>query len=249
MILIDRHGSVAVVALDQSVTNPLTQDLLDKLSDSLDDLREDESVRAVVLTSSSEKFFSIGFNIPQLIDLPRSTFETFYRTFNRLCLDLYAFPKPTVAALKGHAIAGGCILALCCDYRCIAEGRKLMGVNEIKLGVPVPYPADCILRQLVGDRTARDMMESGEFFATDELLRFGVVDRSVPADRVLSESVEQADALGAMPTAAFAVIKRNRVERVEATIRAHLEEKEQLFMDCWYSDEARALLREAVKKF
>lgn len=77
-------------------------------------------------------------------------------------LALYTLPKPVVAAITGHAIAGGCILALCCDYRFISEGRKLMGLNEVKLGVPVPYLADRVLHALVGTRYAREIIESGE---------------------------------------------------------------------------------------
>jgi enoyl-CoA hydratase/carnithine racemase len=74
-----------------------------------------------------------------------------------MCLEMLTISKPLVAGIAGHAIAGGCILSLCCDYRFISEGRKLIGLNEIKLGVPVPYVADCILRKLIGHRLARDV--------------------------------------------------------------------------------------------
>jgi enoyl-CoA hydratase/carnithine racemase len=166
-----------------------------------------------------------------------------------LCLELFTFPKATIAAIIGHAVAGGCILALCCDYRYIAEGHKLMGVNEIKLGVPVPFPGDCMLRQIIADRHAREVMESGDFYPPEELSRIGLVDEVVPLEEVLSRSVKKASALGSFPSGAFAGIKANRVESVAARIRSNLSEKESNFIDLWYSQEARARLQAALEKF
>jgi enoyl-CoA hydratase/carnithine racemase len=173
----------------------------------------------------------------------------FYQTFNRTCMDLYTFPKPTVAAITGHAIAGGCILALCCDYRFIAQGRKLMGLNEIKLGVPVPYPADCILRHLIGVRNARDVLDSGEFYQPEQLHSIGLVDQILQPERVLSASIEMARTLGGLPQTAFAMIKRNRVETVEAQVFARLAEKEQFFIERWYASDTRERLRDASERF
>ena len=166
-----------------------------------------------------------------------------------MCLSLYTLPKPTVAAITGHAVAGGCILALCCDYRFIAEGKRLMGLNEIKLGVPVPYLADCVLQSIVGTRNARDMMDTGDFYAPADLARLGLVDEVLPAGDVMPKAIEKAQRLGAWPSPAFALIKRNRVEQIEQRVLARREEKERLFVDGWYSDEARRRLKEATEKF
>ncbi len=249
MIGVEYRDRVAIVRLDRPVTNGLNRQLVGELAEALEGVKRDGDVHGLVLASSNDKFFSIGFDIPQLFDLTREDFRSFYQAFNRMCLDLYTLPKPTVAAITGHAIAGGCILALCCDYRFIAQGRKLMGLNEIKLGVPVPYVADCVLRHLVGVRNGRDMMDSGEFYGPDELSRMGVVDQAWPLEQVLPQAVEKAGLLGALPQRAFAMIKRNRVEAVEARILARLEERERFFVDRWYADEARGRLREAMEKF
>jgi enoyl-CoA hydratase/carnithine racemase len=244
----DLHG-VAVLKLNHGVANALNPQLVEELAATLRSVRDDRDIRALVLASANERFFSIGLDIPELFELSVEEFGVFYRRFNRVCLELYTLPKPTVAAITGHAIAGGCILALCCDYRFIAEGRKLMGLNEIKLGVPIPYPGDCILQQSVGIRHAREMTSAGEFYQPEELLRMGVVDQVLPLEQVLPKSIEKAALLGAYPPAAFAMIKRNHVEPVEARILASLEEQDKLFIECWYSAEARERLREAIKKF
>ncbi len=249
MLSVDCQDTVVVVRLSRGVTNALNLELVSELDALLERIEHDASASALVLGSGSEKFFSIGFDIPHLFELPSQDFQTFYAAFNRVCHRLYMLRKPTVAAITGHAVAGGCILALCCDYRFIADGKKLMGLNEIKLGVPVPYLADCVLRELVGTRYARDMMDTGEFYTPADSLRMGLVDQVLPAGDVMARAVDQARLLGAWPREAFALIKQNRVEQVGQRVLARREEKERLFLDCWYSEEARRRLREAIAKF
>jgi len=245
----ERHGEVAVLKLDRGVTNPLNLTLVQELSQVVLEARNDPDVRGLVLASSSSRFFSIGFDLPELLRLGRTDFAVFYRTFNRLCVDLYSMPKPTIAAIGGHAVAGGCILVLCCDYRFIAEGHKLMGVNEVKLGVPVPYPGDCILRHLVNAKSSREILLKGDFYEPNDSLEIGMVDRILPVDEVMSASIESARRLSALPAGPFQATKRNRVEPVLAEIEARLAEKEELFMRLWFSGEAQQLLKDASKKF
>lgn len=243
------RASVALVQLNRDVTNPIDLQLIQQLTETLRGKKDDSKVRSVVLCSSNNKFFSIGFNIPRLFELTPKEFQEFYQAFNHTCIELYTFPKPTVAAVTGHAIAGGCLLALCCDYRIIARGRKLMGLNEAKLGVPVPYPGDRILRDLVGARYAREISEFGEFYRPEDSVRMGMVDRVVPVADVIPKSIEKAKTIGELPHRAFQIIKSNRVEPVETQIQKHLKEKEQLFVDCWFSDETRQKLKDAMETF
>jgi len=249
MIRIEYHNKVAIVKLDRDVTNALNLEFVNELAKTIQKVKHDSNIHSLVLSSSNEKFFSIGFDIPQLFGFSKDDFMVFYKAFNRLCMNLYTLPKLTIAAITGHAVAGGCILALCCDYRFIAEGRKKMGLNEIKLGVPIPYPADCVLRQIVGFRNAREIVDTGEFYLPDKLLQMGMVDKILPLDQLLVKSIEKAELLVALSQDAFAMIKRNRVEMVEAQVLAKLKEKEQLFLECWYSTETRKRLKEAIAKF
>ncbi len=248
-VRLEQQDGVAIMKLDRSVTNALDLEFVRCLSETLERVKNDADTRSLVLTSANDKFFSIGLDIPGLYELGQDEFMTFYRAFNRFCIELFVFPKPTVAAITGHAIAGGCILALCCDYRYISEGHKLMGLNEIKLGVPLPYPADRILHALVDSRAAREILDSGEFYEPDSAWRVGLVDRVVPLEEVLPSSMRKAGELGTLPPEAFATIKRNRVEIIEAQILERLEEKEEVFLRLWYSEEARGKLREAIEKF
>jgi enoyl-CoA hydratase/carnithine racemase len=249
LVLLETQGKVGIVKLNHGLTNAINIDLVNQLSDILQRVKVDRQIRGLVLTSSNEKFFSNGFNIPELIELSSDDLRYFYSTFNQMCVDLYTFPRPTIAAVTGHAIAGGCILALCCDYRFIAQGRKLMGLNEIKLGLPVPYVADCILRNLAGWRNAREIMDSGDFYLPEVSSQLGLVDQVLPLEGVISEAMELVDNIGSFPEDAFMAIKRNRVEDIQGQILEKLEEKEKIFIQCWFSAEGQRLLKEAVSKF
>jgi enoyl-CoA hydratase/carnithine racemase len=249
LVLFEMQGHVGIVRLNHGSTNAINLALVNQLSDILQNVKDDPQIHSLVLTCSNDKFFSIGFNIPELIELTQEDLRIFYNAFNQACLDLYTLPKSTVAAITGHAIAGGCILALCCDYRFIAQGRKLMGLNEIKLGVPVPYVADCILRDLVGFRYAREIMDSGDFYLPEVSSQMGLVDQVLPLEGVITEAVEKVETIGSYSQSAFANIKRNRVEEIEKQILAKLDEKEQTFLQCWFSDVGQNLIREAVSKF
>jgi enoyl-CoA hydratase/carnithine racemase len=248
-VLFEIRNTVGFVKLNHGSTNAINLDLVGHLTELLGEVRADQQLRGLVLTSSNDKFFSIGFNIPELIELPPDDLKNFYSSFNRLCIDLFTLPKPTIAAITGHAIAGGCILTLCCDYRFIAQGRKLMGLNEIKLGLPVPYVADCILRNLVGIRDAREIMEAGDFYLPEVSSQMGLVDQVLPLEGVITEAGEQVETIGSYPEDAFTAIKRNRVEIIEKQILDRLEEKERIFIQCWYSEVGQKLLRDAISKF
>lgn len=249
LVQIKVDSDVAIVRLCLGTTNALSPDLIARLADVIQRIRVDSTVRGLVLTSHNDKFFSIGFDLPHLIGVSRADFASFYRAFNLMCLSLYTLPKPTAAAISGHATAGGCIVTLCCDYRLVAEGRKLIGLNEIKLGVPVPYAADCILRGTVGPRIARHVVESGEFYTPDAALKLGLVDDVVPMQDLIRKATERIQALAAVPNDAFGEIKRSRTEVVEREIRSRLDETDGAFVECWYSQAARERLTEAMARF
>jgi enoyl-CoA hydratase/carnithine racemase len=248
-ITIARKDRAAIISLNRNITNALNLELIRELSAILHTIKQDADIYGIVLTSTNDKFFSIGFDIPGLYGLPPDEFRVFYQAFNRFCIELFSFPKPAVAAIPGHAVAGGCILTLCCDYRYIAEGNKKMGLNEIKLGVPIPYPADCILRDLVGFRMYREVVDSGDFFLPESLVSMGLVDRMISFDRLHAQAVEKIMMLGSYAPQAFAMIKQNRVEPVISNIRSSLRQKEEYFLTCWYSESTRRQLQLAMEKF
>ena len=251
MALINRtsHNGVTCLSLANGVTNPISPPLVTELNELLDEAENDSKCRGVLLTSQSDKFFSIGLDIPSLFPLGKKECMNFYRSFNRACLRLFCLSKPTLCAIKGHATAGGCILAIMCDYRYMAEGRNFIGLNEIQLSVSVPYLADVVLRLLCGDRVATEMMYSGNFFDPAKAHEAGLADSVVPNAELISSSLKKLEVVGAFHAAAFNVIKSNRVRSVVESYDKLRHQDEEQFMALWFDEITRKGLAEAMNKF
>ena len=249
MILIDTKGTTAILKLDRGIKNPIDLELLSEIGKALKEFREDPEIHGLVLGSTSERFFSIGFDIPHLFDLSREEFGQFYRIFTELCLDLYSFPKPTAAAVQGHATAGGFILTLACDYRILAEGHNLMGLNEAKLGVPVPHFSELVLGRIAGKANASIIIDEGEFFLPQDVMAMGIAESVLLADEVVPAAITAVSGVDADIMGTFSSIKNARIKKIKKAVRQAMDEKTEAFLDRWYAPEVRENLKEAMKKY
>ncbi len=243
---IEAFDSVALLRMQNGVINAIGPDLLADLSRCIHEIRK--HFGGVVL-AGGEKFFSIGLDLPQLVTFNREQMGDFWEAFNQVVLQLYTLPQPTACALCGHATAGGAILALTGDFRYAARGRTLFGFNEVHIGVPVPYLADLILRQIVGDRIATRMLYFGEFMEAEAAQQAGIMDEVEERSAVESCAVERIQQLAAMPQPAFGMIKQNRIEAVHSAFLNNYEAKKEAFLICWFQEEVQNLLRKAAEKF
>ncbi len=245
-VVIEDRDNLAIVRFNNGVTNAISPELVDDLFAALRQVKDE--FYGLVLAGGA-KFLSIGFDLPELLKLDRAGVRHFFYNFNQAALELFTLPMPTACAIAGHAVAGGNILALTCDYRFAASGKKLIGLNEVKLGVPVPYLADLMLRQIVGDRAATDMIYRGEFMASSEALEIGLVDEVIPEAELEARAVEKVQELTGFPRQAFGDLKDNRVQAVRIMYDENYKSKHEYFLDCWFSQETQELLTEAAKKF
>lgn len=245
-VSVTSQGSTAVLRLENGVTNAISSELVNDLADALAQARA--SARGLVLTGN-DKFFSIGFNLPELVQLDRAGMTDFFTRFDRLCFDLFTLPLPTACAMTGHAVAGGNVLALTCDFRFAAEGKKLIGLNEATIGLPVPYLPDLILRQVVGDRAATEMMYHGQFLTSSKAAESGLVDAVLPLTEVEAQAVAKINTLAALPRSAFTIIKENRTEAVRRNYELYNRAKLTKMLECWFEDSVQTLLQDAAKTF
>jgi enoyl-CoA hydratase/carnithine racemase len=245
-INVSMQGATAVLRLDNGTTNAISSELVADLAAALAQVRV--SAGGLVLAGNS-KFFSIGLNLPELIEFDRAAMIAFFTHFDQLSFDLYTLPLPTACAMTGHAVAGGGVLALTCDFRFAAAGNKLFGFNEATIGLPVPYLPDLVLRQLVGDRAATEMLYHGRFLPGDRAAEIGLVDTVLPLAEVEEQAVATINTLAAQPRKAFALIKESRTDAVRTTYELHNRAKLNRMLDCWFDDSVQALLRTAADKF
>jgi enoyl-CoA hydratase/carnithine racemase len=246
MISVDMCGDIAVLELDNGVTNAIDAELAAHLSEALKDAKA--AARGVVLCGN-EKFFSMGFYLPGLIELDRDGMREFLFGFNRAIHDLFVLPMPTAVAIEGHAIAGGTILGLAADFRIVTAGKRLMGLNEIKLGLPVPYLALLILSQKVGHGAALDIIYHGEFVNAEKAFDLGLVDELVAPGSARERAVERIKTIAGYPSGAFQLMKETQVASIKAKYAEHHAEQHERFLDCWFGKETQVLLKEAAAKF
>src|SRR5262249_7857078 len=133
-----------------------------------------KDARGVVLTGY-ERFFSAGLDLVALYELPRHEMDAFMAWFDAVMLRGFAFPRPVGAALGGHGLAGGAILALACDARIMGASAGRFGLNEIRLGVPFPASALEIVRQAVPAGAVEEILYLGELFEPRAALTRGLV--------------------------------------------------------------------------
>ena len=246
LVALEHHNKVAIVRLSNGVTNAVSPALAMELSDLLVMV---QSEYEGMLLAGGEKFFCIGFDVPKLLELDRSGMSDLFYRYNQILLDLFTMPKPTACAVKGHCLGAGETFLLACDYRYGAAGKTLIGLNEIKLGLPVPYLPDMLLREIVGDRIASDMLYTGDFIGITEAERVGILHEVLPKEEVEGRALEKLAELCKRPPKAFAAVKANRVEVIRSRYKKKYVAKIEELLDCWYAETTQELLREGAKKF
>ena len=201
-----RNGAVHVVTM-KNEQNLLDPPFLARLHKALDEVEaESESESALVLTGEG-KFFSNGLNLPELMKLEAPAMAQFSTEMARLVGRLVVSPLPTVAALNGHAFAGGAVLALACDYRIMREDRGWLCFSEVDVGIPLPPPIVALIRAKLPGTTARDAVLAGKRFSADEAIGAGFADAKAPEAELLAKAVELAGSLAGKNRNVFRTMK------------------------------------------
>jgi enoyl-CoA hydratase len=163
-----------------------------------------------------EGFFSAGVDLKVAPTLGQGEQREMVAGINRLFAGWYAFPRPVVCAVNGHAIAGGLILALCGDHRvCSTEGK--IGLTELRAGIPYPAAAIVAVRRELTAQAARQLVLRAELIDTHRAHELGVMDELATPDQVVDHALERASAMAALPREAY--------ERVKAQLRGPVIEE------------------------
>lgn len=211
-------GAVAVLRMTHGPVNAMDVELCQALSEQFRGLAADPA-RAVVVTGS-DRAFSAGVDLKRLLAEGEPYVARFLPALGEAFRAAFALPKPLVAAVNGHAIAGGCVLAACADVTLMAEGDARIGVPEIRVGVPFPRIALEVLGAAVGERGARALVMGAQTHLPEQAARFGLVDEIVPGADLLPRAIAAAARMAAdVPPDTFATTKsqlrRPALERTE----------------------------------
>lgn len=218
MIERDDDGDIAVLRLAHGPVNALDPELCDAIAAGFRELATGPA-RAVVVTGSG-RAFSAGADLRRFLAEGDPYVQRFLPAMAAAFRTAFELAKPVVAAVNGHAIAGGAVLAACADVTLMAEGTGRIGLPEIQVGVPFPRVAVEVVRHAVGDVAARRLVLGAQTYPPGEALALGLVDEVVAPEHLLERAVARARALAdAVPPDTFATTKiqlrRDGLERMD----------------------------------
>jgi 3,2-trans-enoyl-CoA isomerase len=233
-VTVQEQEGVAVLTLTRGKVNALNGLVVDELRSRLKDMESNDEIRSIILTGAG-KFFSFGFDIPEFLSFDRERFTSYLSNFTNLYTYLFLFPKPVVAALNGHAIAGGCMLALACDCRIMVSGKAKMSLNEITFGASVFAGATEMLRFLLGGAKATDVLYSGAMYSAEEARALGLVQEVVAEADIVTAARRAALDMASRPGAAFTSIKLLLRKAIAEEMMRREADSIREFVEIWYS--------------
>jgi enoyl-CoA hydratase len=241
-ITLESHQDVAVLRIDHGKANTLDTDSCRELVLRLEEV---EQARAVVLTGTGG-IFSAGVDLKRIHDGGAAYVSEFLPLLSDALLAVFGCPRPVVAALNGHAIAGGAVLAAACDHRVLTTGPGRIGVTELLVGLPFPLAALEILRCAYGTTPLPSLTYSGATVGGEDALTRGLADELAAPEEVLGRAVAVATRLGDLPAEPFAHTKAQIRQPFHERIAEYRHADDPQVERMWRSPEALGAVKSYV---
>ena len=245
MFELTQRGRVAVLQMTHGKANAMDLEFCEALGAQVAVCR-DSDAGALVITGQG-RMFSAGVDLPRLVAGGAEYVRRFLPAMNAAFEALFAFPKPLVAAVNGHAIAGGCVMTACADYRIMAREPGRIGIPELLVGVPFPVVPLEIVRFATPPQHVQALIYRGLTLAAGDALAYGLIDAVADPEHVVDEAVAVAESLAKVPFDAFALTKRQL--RGPARRRMHEGgEIDAIVQDAWASEPVLSAIRDYVAR-
>lgn len=246
MLQIHRHGAIHEIQLARPPVNALTPELLAALRAAIE-AAPAEGARGIVL-SGGAKVFSAGMDVPHLMGLDAAGLKAGWASLFAAARAIANAPVPVVAALAGHSPAGGCVLALCCDYRIMARGPFRIGLNEVQVGLVAPDCIQHLMRRVVGTYRAERLLVAGELVESEQALAYGLVDELTDGEHVVHRALVWLEEMLKLPPQAMAATRKlARADLVAALASFHDDDLDG-FLSEWNSPATQAALQALVAR-
>ncbi len=232
-IVFEKKGAVAIAAIDRpKALNALNSAVLDELDALLDAVRADEEIRVLILTGGGEKAFVAGADIGEMSNLTKAEGEAFGKRGNDVFLKLETLPVPTIAAVNGYALGGGCELSMACDIRLCSE-TAVFGQPETGLGITPGFGGTQRLARLIGPGMAKQLIYSAKNIKADEALRIGLVNAVYPPEELMPAAEKLAETIARNAPIAVRACKKAINEGLELPTDEAVALEETLFGSCF----------------
>jgi enoyl-CoA hydratase/carnithine racemase len=245
-IKVNIKDKVAVLSLNRGRSNAINSEMVNELHQMIRNIENDDTIAGLIITGQ-DGFFSAGLDLIELFDYDEEKIKSFWVDFLDLITSLVSFKKPMIAAISGHSPAGGCVLALCCDYRIMAEGKYRIGLNEVPVGIIIPENIFHLYSFWLGQANAYRFLLEGKLMKPEEALSFGLIDEVVNPESILHAAERK------MQT--FIRLERNTWQQSKINMRQDLLKKvsrdpsEMLepMLAQWWSPSTRSILKTIIQ--
>ncbi len=245
MLEVKHDNGIAILHMRHGKANALDTELCVALMDALE--QSQPTAKALVLTGAG-KIFSAGVDLVRLLESDAYR-RALLQSLGQLLDRLFFYPRPVVAAINGHAIAGGCILACAADHRVMIQEAARIGVPELLVGVPFPALALEIMRATAAPYHLQQLMYRGLTCEPSQALTWGLVDELVDKERVLERALERARELATIPSRSFELTKlQARVPSRERLASPAIQEADAQVLQAWNSPEVVTAIRQYVER-
>jgi enoyl-CoA hydratase len=205
MIERDDRDGIRILRLAHGKVSAMDIELADAFVREMEDAAA-APIAAVIVTGSGSSF-SAGVDLYRVVKDGPDYGRRFLPVLDAFLRGALTLPKPMIAAVNGHAIAGGCILAACCDHRIMVDGNGRIGIPELAVGVPFPALPLQIMAARLSDVALRDLVFTGRTVQVDEARALGLIDEKCPSGMLIDRAMEVAQRFASIPAGAFALTK------------------------------------------
>jgi len=242
------QDNIGLLMIDSPNSNAIDQVFIEESIRLFDEAANDDSIRAVLFTSTNPRVFCAGLNPFIATKFSYDEMFKYIKDLNLLYYKIFGFPKPTVVAINGQALGGGCIMSLTADHRIMAEGNFQIGIIELGLGMPIPFGLISMLEYIIGNRIAERIIFSAQKYSPEQAMELGLVDELAKPEDLMVKAIEKARVLGEKPALAFRrnkeYFRKTALEGMKSEKPRHLKE----WVECWFSEECQKAIGKIIKQ-
>ena len=247
-VRLEKQDAIGHIILDRPPANSYDREFMEELDAAIEAARSDDGIKAIVVRSASEKFFSAGADVSVFAKSDFDTQNAFVVCANEAMSKFESTPKVVIAAINGHCLGGGLEIALCCDFRIAAEGGYKIGLPEVTLGLLPGTGGTQRLPRLIGRQKALELMLRGVTLSPHAAKDAGIVDELVPAAELQAIAVERARSYAEGPSYAVGQIKLAAVRGYGRPLAEGLDIEHEALIRIFKSEDAREGVKAFVEK-
>ncbi|UIR55686.1 enoyl-CoA hydratase/isomerase family protein [Sphingobacterium sp. SRCM116780] len=244
-IQVKTEDRIANVFLDRGKSNAMDTVLLEELKSTIQTLKSDQVIEGVII-HGKEGFFSAGLDLITLYDYNEQEIKDFWELFLNTTQELASFPKPLVSAISGHSPAGGCVIALCCDYRIMAEGEFIIGLNEIPVGLIVPDSIFQLYSFWLGKANAYRFLLEGKLLKPQEALQVGLIDEVVAANAIQTAALRKIKSVTQFNKETWQTCKLNFRKELLEKLAVNQTDTIEKILTQWWKPSTRSILKTII---